>query len=277
MKFAYVDESGDLSQSDVFVMVGCLVDAHSLRRVTADFDAMLKKLRARHPKQPTELKTQAFISGRKGWSAVPPGERIDFLKSVCQLAAEDCTLFASALSFDRFRRAIKRVRHHPPLDYWHAASMFVASLIQKKMQTVSKNKGHTVLVMDDNKAGMPALSDAIYSGDPWFDGLYQRNKKRRSKSVWIARAAGNRFDQIINTAFAIKSDHSSLVQVADALAYVYRRHLELRTAEEAYQGEKALVEELAGKIAPCRKTIGRCPDCEAVTFYRDAAPEGWTI
>jgi hypothetical protein len=61
--------------------------------------------------------------------------------------------------------AIKRERHHPRGGYWHAASLFVASLIQKKMQTVPKKKGHTVLVMDDNKA-MPALSDAIYDPTP---------------------------------------------------------------------------------------------------------------
>ena len=34
MKFAYVDESGDTTQSDVFVMAGCLVDAYeAFRRI----------------------------------------------------------------------------------------------------------------------------------------------------------------------------------------------------------------------------------------------------
>src|SRR5262245_23735026 len=116
MKFAYVDESGDEGQSDVFVMVGCLVDAYSLRRITADFDTMLKDLRARHPRQPTELKTKAFINGRDGWSVVPPDERKAFLRSICHLAANDCTLFASALSFERFRNAD---RNHPAgRTYW---------------------------------------------------------------------------------------------------------------------------------------------------------------
>ena len=53
--------------------------------------------------------------------------------------------------------------------------------------------------------------------------------------VWQGRAKKDRFDHIINTAFAIKSDHSSMVQVADAISYVYRRHLELITgAAEVY-------------------------------------------
>jgi Protein of unknown function (DUF3800) len=275
MKFAYVDESGDEGQSDVFVMVGCVVDAYSLRRITADFDAMLKDLRERHPSQPSDLKTKAFINGDGGWRVVPPAERKALLRSICQLASHDSKLFASALSFERFRNAD---RNHPAgRTYWHAASVFVTSLIQKKMQKVSNNKGLTVLVMDDNKAGMPALSDAIYAADPWFDGLYQIRGRRRGVGAWVPRTAHDRFNQIINTAFAIKSDHSSLVQVADALAYVYRRHLELRSIAEAYAGERALYDELAGIVEASREKLGRCPDCEAVAFYRAIAPEGWTI
>jgi hypothetical protein len=76
----------------------------------------------------------------------------------------------------------------------------VASLIQKKMQTLPKNKGLTFLVMNDNKAGMPALSDAIYAADPWFDGLYQIRARVRGKSVWLPRTPDDRFNQIINTA-----------------------------------------------------------------------------
>jgi hypothetical protein len=63
--------------------------------------------------------------------------------------------------------------------------------------------------MDDNKAEMPKLSDGLYKGDAWFDGLYQMQGKKRGKSVWLEREKKDRFDHIINTAFAIKSDHAS--------------------------------------------------------------------
>ena len=66
-----------------------------------------------------------------------------------------------------------------------------------------------------------------------FDGLYQLRGKKRGKTVWLERTKKDRFDHIINTAFAIKSDHSSMVQVADAISYVYRRHLELAAIAEA--------------------------------------------
>jgi hypothetical protein len=49
MKFSYVDESGDESQGDVFVMVGVLIDAYRLRKYTAKFDKMIVEFLARHP------------------------------------------------------------------------------------------------------------------------------------------------------------------------------------------------------------------------------------
>jgi hypothetical protein len=85
------------------------------------------------------------------------------------------------------------------------------------MQGVKNSKGLTVVIMDDNKSEMPNLSDELYQRDPWFDGVYQIQGKKRGKTVWVPRAKNDRFDQIINTAFAIKSDHSSMVQVADAI------------------------------------------------------------
>ena len=69
-------------------------------------------------------------------------------------------------------------------------------------------------------------------------GLYQVRKMRREKKVWEERKSANRFDPIINTPFAIKSHHSSFVQVADAIAYVYRRKLELASDVEAWTGER---------------------------------------
>lgn len=109
------------------------------------------------------------------------------------------------------------------------------------MQGVKNSKGLTVVIMDDNKSEMPNLSDELYQRDPWFDGVYQIQGKKRGKTVWVPRAKNDRFDQIINTAFAIKSDHSSMVQVADAISYVYRRRLELRTAPRSLCGREGLL------------------------------------
>ena len=57
MKFAYIDESGDQDQGDVFVMAGLLIDAYRLRKYTAEFDTALTTFLSNHPSAPKELKT----------------------------------------------------------------------------------------------------------------------------------------------------------------------------------------------------------------------------
>ncbi|YBW37777.1 restriction endonuclease subunit S [Nitrobacter sp. TKz-YC01] len=135
--------------------------------------------------------------------------------------------------------------------------------------------GLTVVIMDDNKSEMPKLSDGLYQGDAWFDGLYQTQGKKRGKTVWLERSKKDRFDHIINTAFAIKSDHSSMVQVADAISYVYRRHLELQAVAEAWAGEKDYYAELVAVLEPARETLGHCPDAPSVKFYKAAKHAEW--
>ncbi|WP_424975346.1 DUF3800 domain-containing protein [Dinoroseobacter sp. S124A] len=279
MKFIYVDESGASDQGDVFVMCGLMVDAYKLRKKTADFDAKLEELFARHPGARTELKTKRFINGAGAWGQIDGEERKQFLTEVCELAvANGGKIFGIGLSFEAFDTAANNGHEHPfGNSYWIGSAMFTSSIVQKKMQGVSGGKGLTVVIMDDNKREMANYSDALYSCDPWYDGLYQIQKRRRGSMVWVDRTARNRFDHIINTSFAIKSNHSSLVQVADALSYVYRRHLELMDEAEAYPGEQAYYAGLVDILERAREKIGRTPGAVCNQFYEQAKHAGWQL
>lgn len=279
MKFIYVDESGGRDQGDVFVMCGLMVDAYKLRKKTADFDAKLEALFAKHPGNRGDLKTSRFINGKGAWNQIDAQERKDFLTDICRLAvANGGKVFGIGLSFNAFDAAVGSGHGHPFGDsYWIAASMFTSALVQKKMQGVANSKGLTVLIMDDNKKEMPQLSDGLYDCSEWYDGLYQCRGRRYGKSVWLPRCKKDRFDQIINTAFAIKSDHSSLVQVADAISYVYRRHLELKSQGEAYPGEQAYYQGLVDILEPHREKIGQSPVAPCVAFYRAAQHPDWQL
>jgi hypothetical protein len=279
MKFIYVDESGARDQGDVFVMSGLMVDAYKLRKKTADFDAKLEAIFAQHPGTRGDLKTKRFINGVGAWNQVPAQQRKNFLREICELAvANGGKIYGIALSYDRFDVALAAGNVHPFANsYWIAGAMFVSSLVQKKMQGVANSKGLTVLIMDDNKQEMANLSDGLYKCSDWYDGLYQRRITKRGKSVWLHRKPKDRFDQIINTAFAIKSDHSSLVQVADALSWVYRRHLELKSQADAYAGEQAYYRDLVDILEPQREKLGHCPQEPCVAFYQAARHEGWAV
>jgi len=279
MKFIYVDESGARDQGDVFVMCGLMVDAYKLRKKTADFDTKLEAIFAQHPGTRGDLKTKRFINGAGAWNQVDPQERKNFLREICELAvANGGKIYGIALSYPHFDGAAAAGYGHPfAASYWIAGAMFVSALVQKKMQGVANSKGLTVLIMDDNKQEMPLLSDGLYKCSDWYDGLYQCRGTKRGKKVWLDRKPKDRFDHIINTAFAIKSDHSSLVQVADALSWVYRRHLELKSQGEAYAGERAYYEGLVNILEPQREKLGQSPAAPCVAFYQSARHPGWVI
>jgi hypothetical protein len=279
MKFIYADESGSRDEGDVFVMCGLMVDAYKLRKKTADFDAKLEAIYALHPGTRGDLKTKRFVNGGGAWGQVDPQERKDLLRGICELAvANGGKVYGVGLSFQRFDQAAAAGHGQPfAVNSWVAAAMFVSSLVQKKMQGVANSKGLTVFIMDDNQKGMPHLSDGLYKASNWYDGLYQCRGWQRGKRVWLDRAPKDRFDQIINTAFAIKSDHSSLIQVADSISWVYRRHLELKSQAEAYAGERAYYEGLVAILEPQREKLGQAPATASVAFYQAARHPDWPI
>ena len=279
MKFIYIDESGSQDEGDVFVMCGLMVDAYKLRKKTADFDQLLGELLVKHTGAGTELKTKRFINGTGGWSNVDAQERKDFLSAICELAVDDGgRLFGIGLSYNALNAARTDEYGHPfGNNYWLVASMFTSCLVQKKMQRIKQSKGLTVVIMDDNKMEMPRLSDGLYSADPWFDGLYQLKRQQRGQSIWAPRSDGDRFDHIINAAFAIKSNHSSLVQVADAICYVYRRHLELKTVRENWAGEKDYYQGLVDILEPRREKLGQSPNEPSVLFYKAVRHPEWAL
>ena len=257
MKFIYIDESGGRDQGDVFTMCGLMVDAYNLRTKTIDCNQELAALFQKHPRIPDNLKTIRFINGKDNWGNIDAQDRKNFLTGLCRLAvANGGKIFGIGLSFSSFDATCANGHDHPMGDsYWLASAIFISCLVQKKMQGFSNKKGHTVVIMDHNSVGMPSLSDSLYKSDPWFDGLYQSQIKQRGKTTWKLRTNSDRFDNIINTAFSIKSKHSALIQVADAISYVYRRHLELKSEEK----------------------LGRCPDKPCVKFYKKASHEEWAL
>jgi hypothetical protein len=279
MKFLYADESGEQDHSKYFVMAGVMVDAVKLRKRTEDLDKLWRDLRAEHPEEPKEIKTSRMINGKGGWNKVDPNIRKTFISNVVSLATENGgKIFCLPMDFEKLN-AVDSSHYSLPFEKnkWTYSAMFLASLVQKKMQIVKGKKGLTVFVMDDNQAGMPSLTNGLYDCDPWFDGLYTIQKKKRGKTIYEARTEENRFDHIVNTAFAIISEHSTFVQVADVISYVYRRHFEIGQDGEAYDGEQALYVGWVEQLESGREKLGRTQECDALKFYKTIVPEGWAL
>ena len=279
MKFMYVDESGGPDIGDAFVMCGVMVDAYKIRSKTQALDDMLQDMLRRHPGQATELKTGQFINGKRGWSRVDAEVRKRFLEHVCEFTMDGGgQVYAICLSIKRVEAEASRFENPFNGDYWLAAAMFTVGLIQKKMQKKLRNKGLTVVVMDDNRRGIPKLATGIHQARDWFDGLYQLRNRGKRGGPWVNPKQSNRFDQIVNTPFAIKSNHSSLIQAADALSYVYRRDIELQSVAEKWLGEKAYYAGLVESLEKGRAKLGDRPrNSNCVRYYERVKHVAWQL
>lgn len=284
MKFIYIDESGP-ANGDIFTMFGIMVDAYRLRKTTADFDALLRQTLDEHPGHADEIKTSKFINGGSERSTMNRETRKRLLRDILLSAINSGgKIFGIAISCKAFGEAVKS-RSSLPFEksYWLASAMFLMCLVQKKMQTEKGGKGLTVAIMDDNEKEMKRFSSEIYNCNEWYDGLYMRQRSTKKGMVWVNRKPTDRFDQIINTAFAIKSNHSSLIQVADAVSYVYRRYIELIVSksegavDEKWDGEYKYYQELVKEMYKSRMKLGKCPESESYSFFTEAAHPKWEL
>ncbi len=278
MKFLYVDESGDESQGDIFVMTGILIDAVRLPKHTKIFDEKVASILAQSPRNPSEIKTKQLISGKNKWEGVDPELRKALLAAFVTQALEFSKIYALALSFDAFKKAVQEYEENIPFrQYWPGAAMFILALLQKKMLTAKRNKGLTVVIFDRNPKGMSIISDYLHAADAWFDPIYQRRRKFRGKNKWEEVPEKERFSQIVNSTFSTMSEHSSFIQVADAISYLYRWHLELIDAEEKWSGEQDYLNGLVEKLEKNREKLGRTANGQCVDFYRKVKCENWNL
>src|SRR6266540_2213232 len=86
-----------------------------------------------------------------------------------------------------------------------------------------RRQRHTFLFYDDNKQKVANLCDLLFSPPNCLGIYYGRGKRQEA------------FAQIIDTAFAIKSHHSGIVQIADIYAFIIRRYFEINEGGKTQQ------------------------------------------
>jgi hypothetical protein len=250
MKFCYADESRDDRGEKIQVMVGVVADAQRLNRSCVEFSAIFALVEGAYPEALKELKGSRIFYGRGGWRDVPPQIRKAVFRLFCEWIGErKHSLALSAIDIGRFNAGLPNYPD-PLRDLWVAGAVHIALQLQKLHQTLEKNKGHTVLVFDENKVKADRLNEVLFAPPAWTEAYYEKRKKQTP------------LDQIIDSAFFTKSHHAGLAQVADLFAFVFRRYAELTDygAEPVYPGEKddlnPLVELLAMLLIP---RSNRCP------------------
>ncbi len=273
MKVCYVDDSGNPAQDQIFIMVGIVADATRLHRTSHEFADFFKNARAVFPEELKELKGSRILYGKGAWRQVDAATRKKIFADLSAwLDERKHSVLISALDVKK-AEAVKNKHLTVPKEIannlWVAAGLNIALQIQAKHQVEEKNKGNTFLFIDDNAQKLPALCELLWSPPSWLDGYYPKKPKEEH------------LNQIIDTAFAVQSHHCSLVQVADLLAFIVRRHFELLNSVNAPEWDKepAFVKQCLELVAPrffrnagAMKGTNTSP---SAGWYRAIAPNGY--
>jgi len=142
----------------------------------------------------------------------------------------------------------------------------LALQLQKLHQKEPNNKGRTVLLIDDNKQFTDHLTEVLWSPPAWTDSYYNRLKKQEQ------------LDQLIDSAFAVKSHHAGMVQVADLFALLFRRYAEMKEYNFAaeWNGEAEYVERVIGllssRLTPSSIRWPKQTDSGCAAWFNELAP-----
>ena len=265
MKFVYVDESGNNNEDRFLAFFGIQIDGYRLKKAMREVKPVLEKVANAYPGDLREIKSSRMVNGKSAWRGVDPDIRKGLFLDLCGFPA---TIGARAYAFVLDRQPynasnIGQAQTPWRSTPWLAGATAIALFAQRTNQGDSNNKGLTVLIFDDNKVELPKLSEYLISSSTDADEFYGRTAK------------SDPFDHIIDTAFAIKSEHSTLVQISDACAYALRRRAELTIGgrEEEWNGETGFIEKAFGlfssRVQFPAKTWVKNPSCDAACWIRD--------
>lgn len=249
MFLCYADESGYNGKKlnpkqPVQVMAGIFPNAYNFHRSDSEFLEVFNIIKAQIPV--SELKGEQIYRGRGSWQGVQNEKRDNVIEFYLQwIASRNHKFIVSALDnvayFD-FRASnpdnpfIQKI----PFPYI-LAGLQIALTIQKLNRSKKNNKGKTILIFDNQDDDLAEyLSNLIFSPPDFIDEYVDFDEKREK----------TRLCQIVDTAFFVNSHHSSMTQVVDIVAYLFRLYLELHHygLPEAYAGEKNKISRWIGKI-----------------------------
>jgi|GEM_PF-377045 len=219
----YLDESASPNNS-LIVTAGVVVDAYRMRKTKDLWADFLDYLSSQCGSTIKEFHAKEFIAGNGIWRNIDGAERARLISAALRwigLRAHRVTF--SAVLNSRFEMCSKRADLCSP---WLASALHCVLTVQKCFQNEPKNKGNTVFVFDKGR-DEKALTSICDEPPAWTDKYYNRGKKHPQ------------LNQMIDVPLFADSERALLVQVADLVAYILRRHWEIasQTVPARYHDE----------------------------------------
>lgn len=258
MYLSYADESGfsgmkfDCKQP-VQVMVAIFPNMYNFHKTDSEFKEIFNIINKKIPIE--ELKGEQIYRGKGAWKTVVPQKRDQVIEFYLKWVMDrNHKLIVTCIDNEKYFNLKAQEPNNnfiQKIPYPYLLSgLHTALIIQKLNRNQGKNKGKTLLIFDEQDQFSNTLTELIFNPPSFIDEFVSFSSKKD-----IAR-----LNQIIDSAFFVKSHHSSMAQVADIVAYLYRMKLELdyygRT--EQYDGEKSKIatwaKQIESKIVPFNVT-----------------------
>lgn len=217
MKFCYLDESGTGGQP-IAVMAGIVADANRMHLTKDAWSELLGQLSEIVGHQVQEFHSHKFYSGSGIWKGLDGPDRARIISAIIEwMKDRKHKVVYSALDVQRYGEYQKEDGRLQGLSAWRTMALHVALSVQRRHQSESKNKGHTVLVFDEQVKEKDKFTELILNPPEWTDGYYNRRRKQKA------------LDQLVDVPHFVDSKQVELVQVADLYAFLLRRQFELET------------------------------------------------
>lgn len=262
MKLCYIDETGTDGRSPVIVFVGVVVDGVRSSTTRDELDRVFEEASLVLGKAPSEIKGSDLYQKKKVWRNLEGSERHAIFGRLCELViSRKHDIALSVLDVEK----TKAEPLDPTFSNWTAGALHVALQIQRGYQRQERNKGHSLLIFDNHRDSEQLISNVL-SPPNWTDAYYARGKKQSA------------LDAIIDAPLFADSKHIGLLQVADVLAFMFRRHIELNDfgLNEDFDGERS---QLAGVVERVEKRLiekahryPKLPTDHVANWYRNQAP-----
>lgn len=262
MKFIYIDESGKDDKDPFAVLCGVSFDVLRMRKTKLKWLEFIAWLNKKGIKT-SELHAAEFFAGKGPWYKMKAVERKlianAIVKWLKERAHEFCVVSVEKKLFDEHNNT----HQHPFKNYWSFLATHLIFTFSKKYQTEKGTKGDFVAIFDQGCVGKE-FNEFINSknANELFTEYYGKNQK---------------VIKLADTPMSADSKQSSLVQVADFVAFFCRRKIELESEmKERYVNEKKDIDDIFDGLSKIRidnrfvyKKVGRS-EIESVFF--DLAP-----
>lgn len=266
MFFAYIDESGT-SDEPYAIMAAVIVNSQRMGVTKEDWKELLVLLSKIRGKIVKEFHTKEFYAGKGIWSGTDGKMRSAVISAILDwLGTRKHKVSFCAVDKARFLR--DRDANEKLRDIgtpWCMLGLHQILSIQKA-HAPQGAKGNTIFVFDEKLEEKDRIIQLVTSLPQWTDSYYDKTKKQKQ------------IDMMVDVPYFGDSEKVHLLQTADLIAYILRRHAEIEDAgiKEKYEGEQkkvsAWVEKISELSLPVASRYSKKDRCACAELFFEYAP-----